>query len=121
MKSALVAAIFGITGGIAMLLAVPADEKAPVIKIQPPKSFPDYGEPLVPQIDEVPPPEGLVPKPLDRNLVAQAKTEKPAPRPRRHVVRPRPNFFQKLLAGFIKLQKNQPAKSVVRSYDEARR
>ena len=46
MKSALLAVIFGIIGGVAILLAVPAEEKAPVIKIQLPKSWPDYGEPM---------------------------------------------------------------------------
>jgi hypothetical protein len=107
MKSALLATIFGITGGVALLLAVPAGEKAPVIKIQLPKSFPDYGEPVVPQIEEVPPQEVLVPEPLDHYSVAQAKTEKPAPRRHMHVVRRRPNFFEKLIAGFIKLQKHQ--------------
>jgi hypothetical protein len=105
MKCALLTAIFGITGGVAILLAVPAEEKAPVIKIQLPKSFPDYGEPLVPQIEEVPPPEVLVPEPSDHYLVAQAKNEK-APRRDMHVARTRPNFFEKLLAGFIKLQKH---------------
>jgi len=73
MKSALLAAIFGITGGVAILLAVPAGEKAPVIKIQLPKSFPEYGEPVVPQKEEVPPQEVLVPEPLDHYSVAQAK------------------------------------------------
>jgi hypothetical protein len=108
MKSALFAAIFGIIGGVAILLAVPAEEKAPVIKIQLAKSFPDYGEPVVPQIEEVAPPEVLVPEPLDHYYsVGQAKTEKPAARRHMHVVRPRPNFFEKLLAGFIKLQKHQ--------------
>jgi hypothetical protein len=63
MKSALLAAIFGITGGVAILLAVPAKEKAPVVKIQLPKSWPDYGEPVVPQIEEVAPQEVLVPEP----------------------------------------------------------
>jgi hypothetical protein len=104
MKSALLTAIFAITGGVAILLAVPAEEKAPVIKIQLPKSFPDYGEPLVPQIEEMPPQEVVVPQPLDHYLVGQAKTEK-APRRDMHVVRTRPTFFEKLLAGFIKLQK----------------
>ena len=81
MKSALLAAIFGITGLVAILLAVPAEEKAPVIKIHPPKSFPDYGDPAVPQIEEVPPQEVVVPEPLGHYYsVAQAKTEKPAPR-----------------------------------------
>ena len=90
MKSALLAAIFGITGGVAILLAVPAGEKAPVIKIQLPKSFPEYGEPEVPQIEEMPPQEVLVPEPLDHYSVAKAKTEKPAARRHMHenVVRP---------------------------------
>ena len=105
MKSALLAAIFGITGGVAILLAVPAEEKAPVIKIQLPKSFPDYGEPVVPQIEEMPPPEALIPEPSDRYLAGQAKTEK-APHRRMQVARAQPNFFEKLVAGFIKLQKH---------------
>jgi hypothetical protein len=112
MKSALLAAIFGITGLVASSLAVPAEEKAPVIKIHPPKSFPDYGDPVVPQIEEVPPQEVAVPESLDHyHSVAQAKTGKPAPRRHMHVVRPRPNFFEKLVAGFIKLQKPQAPKS----------
>jgi hypothetical protein len=108
MKSALLAAIFGITGGVAILLAVPAEEKAPVVKITPAKRFPDYGEPVVPQIEEVPPQEVVVPEPLEHYSGAQAK--KPVPRRHMHVVRPRPNFFEKLVAGFIKLQKHPPAK-----------
>ena len=55
MKPALLVAIFGITGLVGILLAVPAEEKVPVIKIHPPKWFPDYGDPVVPQIEEVPP------------------------------------------------------------------
>ena len=93
------------------MLAVPAEEKAPVIKIQLPKSSPDYGEPVVPQIEEVPPQEALLPEPSDHYSVAQAKTEKPAPRRHMHVVRRQPNFFEKLVAGFIKLQKHQASKS----------
>jgi hypothetical protein len=111
MKSALLAAIFGITGLVAML-AVPAEENAPVIKIHPPKSFPDYGDPVVPQIEQVPPQEVVVPEPsVHYYSVAQAKTEKPATRHHTHIVRPQPNFFEKLVAGFIKLQKPQAPKS----------
>ena len=106
MKSALLAAIFAITGGVAILLAVPAEEKAPVVKIHPAKWAEDA--PVVPQIEE----EALVvPEPLEHYLVAQTKTEKQAPRRRTHVARPRPNFFEKLVIGFINLQKHQPAKS----------
>ena len=110
MKSAFLVTIFGIIAGVAILLAVPAEEKPPVIEIQPPKSFPDYGEPMVPQIVETPPQEALVPEPMDRYLVAQAKTKNTVPPHHRHVVRLRTNFFEKLVAGFIKLQKRQAAK-----------
>ena len=105
MKSALFAAILGITGLVGML-AVSAEEKAPVIQIHPPKWFPDYGDPVVPQIEEVPPQEVVVPEPLGHYYsVAQAKAEKPAPRRHMHVVRPRPNFFEKLVTGFIQTPK----------------
>ena len=88
MKSTLLAAIFAITGLVTILLAVPAEEKGPVIKIHPPKSFPDYGDPVVPQIEEVPPQEAAVPEPVVHYYsVAQAKTEKPAPSPA-HACRP---------------------------------
>jgi hypothetical protein len=106
MKSALLAAIFAITGGVAILLAVPAEEKAPVVKMSPGKWTEDA--PVVPQIEE----EVLVvPEPLEHYSVAQTKTEKQAPRRRTQVARPRPNFFEKLVIDFINLQKHQPAKS----------
>ncbi len=89
------------------MFAVPAEERAPVIKIQLPKPWPDYGEPVVLQIEELPPPEALLPEPLDHYLVAQAKSEKPAPLRHMHVVPPRPSLLQKLVDGFIKLQTHQ--------------
>ncbi|HEY2680033.1 MAG TPA: hypothetical protein VGI59_01815 [Candidatus Udaeobacter sp.] len=122
MKSALLAAIFVITGLVAILLAAPAEEKTAVIKIHPANGFPDYGEPVVPQIEDVPPQEAVVPESSAHYYSVQAKTEKPAPRRRMHVLRPRPNFFEKLVAGFIKLQKHQAPKSVhKRSRTTARR
>ena len=107
MKSALLAAIFGITGGVAILLAVPAEQKAPVVEIHSAKWALEYGALLVPQI----PGEEVVPEPLDHYSVAQAKTKKPAPRRQMYVVRPRPNFFEKLVARFIKLQNISTTKS----------
>ena len=107
MKSALLAAIFGITGGVAILLAVPAEEKAPVVKFSPAKWTEDA--PVVPQIEEE---AQVVPEPLEQYSVAQAKTEteKQAPRRHTHVARAPPNFFEKLVVDFINLQKHQPAK-----------
>jgi hypothetical protein len=111
MKSSLLAAIFGITRGVTILLAAPAEEKAPVVKIHPPKWGAEYA-PVVPQI-EIEKEVLVVPEPLEDHSVAQAKTKtkKQAPRRHRHVARQHPNFFQKLVAGFINLQKHQPAKS----------
>src|SRR5947207_14195377 len=105
MKSALLAAIFGITGMVAILLAAPAEEKAPVFIIHPPKWLPDYGDPGVAQIEEMAPQEVLVPKPLDHYSVARAKTENQAPLRHMHVVRRRTNVSDKLVAGVIELKK----------------
>jgi hypothetical protein len=108
MKSALLAAIFWISGGGAILLAVP-EEKTPVVKIHPAKWAAEYGAPVVPQIEEV----VAVPEPLEHYSVAQAKpkAKKQAPLRHRHVARRRPNFFEKLVVSFINLQKDEPAKS----------
>jgi hypothetical protein len=79
------------------------------VKIHPAKWGAEYGAPLLPQIEEV----LVVPEPLEHYSIAQAKTktEKQAPRRQRYVIRARPNFFEKLVIGFINLQKHQPAKS----------
>jgi hypothetical protein len=106
MKSSILTAIFGITATGAILLAVPAEEKAAVVYSSPAKWAHEYGAPEVPQIEE----EVQVPEPLEHYSVAQSKTEKQRPRGHRHVTRPRPNFFKRLVAGFIKLQNHHPAK-----------
>jgi len=106
MKSSFLTAIFGITAAGAILLAVPAEEKAAVVYSSPAKWAQDYGAPVVPQIEE----ELQVPEPLEHYSVAQSKTEKQGPRGHRHVARPRPNFFERLVAGFIKLQNHHPVK-----------
>jgi hypothetical protein len=95
--------------GGAILLAGPAEKKAPVVKIHPAKWAAEYGAPVVPQIEEV----VAVPEPLEHYSVAQAKpkAKKQAPRRHRHVARRRPNFFEKLVVSFINLQKDEPAKS----------
>src|SRR5207248_4672974 len=103
MRSTLIATIFGMTGGVAILLA-----DVPVVKILPATSAHEYGAPLVPQIEE----EVGVPEPLDHYSVAQAKTKTEKHAPRRHAyVARRPNFFEKLFVSFSNLQKHQSAKS----------
>jgi microsomal epoxide hydrolase len=57
--------------------------------------------------------EVVVPEPLEQYSVTQAVTnaKRKASQRTRHVARPRPNFFGRFVAGLIKLQKYQPAKS----------
>jgi hypothetical protein len=107
MKSALLAAIFGITGGVTILLAIPAEEKASIARIHPEWTF-EYGAPEVPQVEMVPLEEEVgVPERLEHSVAqAKTKTEKQAPRRQRHIARARPNFFEKLLVSFINLQKH---------------
>jgi hypothetical protein len=87
------------------------------VKIHPAKWAQDNGAAVVPQIEE----EVLVPESLERYSVAEArtKTEKQALHRHRHVARRRPNLFKKLVAGFIKLQK-QPAKSFLKTQVQPR-
>jgi len=106
MKSSFLTAIVGITAAGAILPAVPAEEKAAAVYSSPAKWALEYGAPVVPQIEE----KVQVPEPLEHYSVAQSKTEKQRPRGHRHVARSRPNFFERLVAGFIKLQKHPPAK-----------
>ena len=113
MKSALLAAIFGISGGVTILLAVSAEEKAPIVVKTHPEWTYDYGTPAVPQVEVVPLEEEVgVPEPLGHYSVAQGKTKTERHAQRRHThIAPRPNFFEKLLTGFIDLQKHQTTKS----------
>ena len=113
MKSALLAAIFGITGGVTILPAIPAEENASIVRTHPEWTF-EYGAPVVPQVEVAPlKEEAGVPEPSEHYSAAQAetKTEKRAQRLQRHIARARPNFFEKLVVGFINLQKHQTPKS----------
>jgi hypothetical protein len=103
MKSALLAAIFGITGGVAILVA---EDKGAAVKFRQARAE----EGLPPQIEMEP---YVIPEPVARYSITQAKAkpEKQATRRRRHVAQSRPNFLQRLVASFINLQKHQPAKS----------
>jgi hypothetical protein len=112
MKSALFAAIFGITMGIAMLLA---EDKHAAVKFRQARA--EMG--LPPQRETEP---YVIPEPVRYSSVwryaagaqvtqAKAKPEKRAPQRRRHVARSRPNFLQRLFASFINPQKHQAPKT----------
>jgi serine/threonine protein kinase len=79
------------------------------VKIDPAKWAQKESTPVVRRIGQDP----LVPESLEPYSVTQAraKTEKQASHRYRYVARSRPNFFKKLVAGFMNLQKRQPANS----------
>ena len=113
MKSALLAAIFWITGGVAILLA---EDKGAAVKFRQARAE----EGLPPQREMEP---YVIREPVERYssiwryaagaqfTQAKAKPEKQATQRRRHVARSRPNFLQRLVVSFINLQKHQVAKT----------
>ena len=113
MKSALLAAIFWITGGVAILFA---EDNGAAVKFRQARA--EEGLPPQREMERY-----VIPEPVERYssiwryaagaqfTQAKAKPEKQATHRRRHVARPRRNFFEKLVASFMKLQKHQPAKS----------
>jgi hypothetical protein len=101
MKSALLAAIFGITGGVGILFA---EDKGAAAKFRQARAE----EGLPPQIEMEP---YVIPEPVERYSITQAKPKKQATHRRRHVARPRKNFLQRLVASFNNLQKHQAAKT----------
>jgi hypothetical protein len=103
MKSALLAAIFGITGGGGILFA---EDKGAAAKFRQARAE----EGLPPQIEMEP---YVIREPVERYSITQAKAKpkKQATHRRRHVARARKTFLQRLVASFNNLQKHQAAKT----------
>jgi hypothetical protein len=113
MKSAFFATILVIVGGVAILLAVPAEDKRAAIEFR--QARDELG--LPPQIedekieDEV----AVTPEPVKLYSMVHVKPKIRTTTSRhRHVARRRLNFFEKLAASFINLQKHQPAKTATK-------
>ena len=108
MKSALFATIFGIVGGVTILLAFPAEEKRAALEFRQAKA--ELG--LPPQIeDDV----AVTPEPVDQYSIVHVKPKTQTTTSRhRHIAHRRLNFFEKLVVGFINLQKHQPAKTAAK-------
>jgi hypothetical protein len=123
MKSAFFATIFVIVGGVAILLASPAEDKGAAIEFRQARA--ELG--LPPQIeDDVAVTErdlAVIPEPVDHYSSVQVKPKIRTTTSRhRHVARRRPNFLEKLVVSFINLQKHQPANTASkRSYATSRR
>jgi hypothetical protein len=121
MKSAFLATIFVIVGGVAILLAFPAEDKRAAIEFREAKA--ELG--LPPQIDDekIEDDVAVIPEPVDQDSIVRAKPKIRTTTSRhRHVARRRLNFLEKLVVSFINLQKHQPAKTATkRSHTTSRR
>jgi hypothetical protein len=121
MKSALFVTIFVIVGGVAILLAFPAEDKRAAIEFR--QARDELG--LPPQIEDekIEDDVAVTPEPVDQYSIAHAKPKEQATTSRhRHVTRRRLNFLEKLVVSFINLQKHQPAKTAAkRSHTASRR
>ena len=113
MKSALFATIFGIVGGVAILLASPAEEKRAALEFRQAKA--ELG--LPPQIEDekIEDDVAVIPEPVDKYSSVHVKPEVRTTTSRhRQVARQRPNFLEKLVVSFINLQKHPPAKTATK-------
>ena len=113
MKSTLFVTIFVIVGGVAILLAFPAEDKRAAIEFRQARA--ELG--LPPQIEDekIQDDVAVTPEPVDQYSIAHAKPKEQATTSRhRHVVRRRLNFLEKLVVSFINLQKHQPAKTATK-------
>ena len=115
MKSAFFATIFVIVGGVAILLASPAEDKRAAIEFRQARA--ELG--LPPQIeDDVAVTErdlAVIPEPVDQYSSVQGKPKIRTTTSRhRHVARRHLNFLEKLVVSFINLQKHQPAKTATK-------
>jgi len=115
MKSAFLATIFVIVGGVAILLAFPAEGKRAAIEFREARA--ELG--LPPQIeDDVAVTDrdlAVIPEPVDYYSSVQVKPKIRTTASRhRHVARRHLNFLEKLVISFIDLQKHQPAKTATK-------
>jgi hypothetical protein len=121
MKTALFGTIFVMVGGVAILLAFPAEEKRAAFEFGQARA--ELG--LPPQIEDekIKDDVAVAPQPVDQYSIVHVK---PAIRTttsrHRHAVRRPLNFVEKLVVSFINLQKHHPAKTATkRSHTTSRR
>jgi hypothetical protein len=114
MKSALSATIFVIVGGVAILLAFPAEDKRAAFEFRQARA--ELGLPHQME-DEV----SVLPEPVYSIIHVKPKAQTTTSR-HRHVAHRRLNFFERLVVSFINLQKHHPAKTAAkRSHTTSRR
>jgi hypothetical protein len=121
MKSAFLATIFVIVGGVAILLAFPAGDKRAAIEFREARA--ELG--LPPQIEDekIEDDVAVSLESVDQYSIVRVKPKIRTTTSRhRHAARRHPNFLEKLVVSFISLQKHQPAKTATkRSHTTSRR
>ena len=113
MKSALFATIFGIVGGVTILLAFPAEEKRAALEFRQARA--ELG--LPPQIEDekIEDDVAVIPEPVDQYSIVHVKPKTQTTTSRhRHIAHRRLNFFEKLVVGFVNLQKQHPTKTATK-------
>jgi hypothetical protein len=113
MKSALFATVFWIVGGVAILLAFSAEEKRAALEFRQARA--ELG--LPPQIEgeKIENDVAVAPEPVDQYSIVHVKPKTQTTTSRhRHIARRHLNFFEKLVVGFINLQKHQPSKAAAK-------
>ena len=113
MKSACFATIFVIVSGVAILPAFPAEDKRAAIEFRQAKA--ELG--LPPQIEDekIEDDVAVTPESVDQYSIVHVKPKiGTTTSSHRHVAHRRLNFFEKLVASFINLQKHQPAKTATK-------
>ena len=113
MKSAFFATIFVIVGGVAILLAFPAEDKRAAIEFREARA--ELG--LPPQIEDkkIEDAVAVPPEPVDQYSIVHVKPKIQTTTSRhRHLARRRLNLLEKLVVSFINLQKHQPAKTATK-------
>jgi hypothetical protein len=110
-KSAFLATIFVMVGGVAILLALSTQDQRAAIEFREART--ELG--LPPQIEDDVAVTGrdlaVIPEPVVQYSSGQVKPKIRTTTSRhRHVARRHPNFLEKLVVSFINLQKHQPAK-----------
>jgi hypothetical protein len=119
MKSALFATIFVIVGGVAILLAFPAEDKRAAIEFREARA--ELGLPPQIENEKIEDDVAVIPEPVDQYSIVHAKP-KIQTTTSRHVAGRRLNFLEELVVSFINLQKHQPAKTAAkRSHTTPRR
>src|SRR5258705_14007573 len=113
MKSALFVTIFGIVGGVTILLAFPAEEKRAAFEFRQARA--ELG--LMHQIEDekIEDDVAVTPEPVDQYSIVHVKPKTQTTTSRhRHIAHRRLNFFEKLVVGFINLQKQRPTKTAAK-------